>query len=581
MVAITVFFALVLAFCVFLVPFVGSMIVEIVVLAVYTPTVVAVLVLYAWCVAVNPADAGVLHSKTYDALSCANNKPASSMTCSNVDDLPVISGPLVDRSPISILPEADAARAKKSSRQKDERLACFSQCCTQKSHSELPLPAASMLYCSLCKVEISKHSRHCRICDKCVDGFDHHCQWLNNCIGKKNYNAFFALMACTVVMLILHWSVGLWLLVHGFMNVSQFESVIALKLGSSFSFFAYITVVILCTLLAMGATYPLSYLFVFHILLIKKGISTYDYVIAMRELEQLAGIQSAHDSHASAISSSRTALSGGSSQGQAWCTPPQIVFDHEQSVFPLERSLSVKDIESVLRSSEENLKRKTPVKLNPWALASLNKDDVLRSTTSAVNRSSILQPVVPINEKTLVEMTDSSVDSTRDANAGLIPFEAIECATKKLAEVDVDSSDRSVTVNMLHSEAPLGFLKQSDGNGTDSGDVHKLSEKGKRTLNSLQIEARNTFKISRGLLTGRISVSSSESSDTSLGGQHFRLGQRDMLDLPRSLTAWRWRQNPEYDAQGGESAEDNDGAKSLPCTPSKHKTLSTSHRRSM
>ena len=27
--------------------------------------------------------------------------------------------------------------------------------------------------------------QHCRICDKCVRGFDHHCKWLNTCIGAK------------------------------------------------------------------------------------------------------------------------------------------------------------------------------------------------------------------------------------------------------------------------------------------------------------------------------------------------------------------------------------------------------------
>ncbi|EFO27736.1 LOW QUALITY PROTEIN: hypothetical protein LOAG_00753 [Loa loa] len=36
--------------------------------------------------------------------------------------------------------------------------------------------------------------KHCRQCNKCISGFDHHCNWLNNCIGAINYRLFLLLI---------------------------------------------------------------------------------------------------------------------------------------------------------------------------------------------------------------------------------------------------------------------------------------------------------------------------------------------------------------------------------------------------
>ena len=31
-------------------------------------------------------------------------------------------------------------------------------------------------------------------CDRCTEDFDHHCKYLNNCIGARNYEAFFRIL---------------------------------------------------------------------------------------------------------------------------------------------------------------------------------------------------------------------------------------------------------------------------------------------------------------------------------------------------------------------------------------------------
>jgi palmitoyltransferase ZDHHC13/17 len=44
--------------------------------------------------------------------------------------------------------------------------------------------------CPECEVIRTAGSRHCIVCHRCVDRYDHHCPWINNCVGIRNHNIF-------------------------------------------------------------------------------------------------------------------------------------------------------------------------------------------------------------------------------------------------------------------------------------------------------------------------------------------------------------------------------------------------------
>lgn len=59
--------------------------------------------------------------------------------------------------------------------------------------------------CTYCEVIKSETSFHCLFCGRCTELFDHHCPFINNCLGYRNYRYFlififsYFLFLCVVI----------------------------------------------------------------------------------------------------------------------------------------------------------------------------------------------------------------------------------------------------------------------------------------------------------------------------------------------------------------------------------------------
>ncbi|KAF8320108.1 hypothetical protein DL93DRAFT_1940535 [Clavulina sp. PMI_390] len=123
-------------------------------------------------------------------------------------------------------------------------------------------------YCPSCKLYRPPRSSHCRLCDNCVDGCDHHCQWVNNCVGRRNYTHFFTFLisvSLTDIYVIITSALHIYL--YSSRNHLSFAHTLSHTIGSA-----------VCFVLSTAMIWPILTLLGYHCRLVLLNITTIEQV---------------------------------------------------------------------------------------------------------------------------------------------------------------------------------------------------------------------------------------------------------------------------------------------------------------
>ena len=137
------------------------------------------------------------------------------------------------------------------------------------------LPSKRSIFCVLCASRVNPTSRHCGVCNRCTDCYDHHCDWLNNCIGRGNYRWFLALISAFGGLMMLHTSVSFVLT----REVSVGEGEVLERYDVGDGGVCFVVGLIAVDVVSVMITIFLAFLLCFHIHLRVRSMTTYEFFL--------------------------------------------------------------------------------------------------------------------------------------------------------------------------------------------------------------------------------------------------------------------------------------------------------------